>query len=104
MPATPGSALANSIRRVEEQNHQDRRTRIKIVEKSGRTVKESLAKISDWENMVCVEDDYLLCKSNPTNRKSCRKPGMGYVIKCTLCAECDIVAWEDVATHGDLNI
>ena len=61
VPATPGSVLANSIRRVEEQNHQDRRTRIKIVEKSGRTVKESLAKISDWENVVCVEDDCFLC-------------------------------------------
>ena len=42
--------------------------------------------------MVCVEDDCFLCRSNPTNRKSCRKPGMGYVIKCTLCAEGDIVA------------
>ena len=85
--------MENSIRRVEEQNHQDRRTRIKIVEeKPGKTVKESLSQISNWENVVCMEDDCFLCRFNPTNRKFCRKPGMGYVIKCTLCAEDDIVA------------
>ena len=30
--------------------------------------------------------------TNPNNRSSCRKPGMGYTISCTLCAEGNILA------------
>ena len=98
VPATPGLVLANSIRRIEEQNHQGRRTRIRIVEKSGRTIKDSLAKISSWESVICDADDCFLCTTNPNNKKSCRKPGMGYTITCTLCADGNIVSQYDGET------
>ena len=43
VPATPNSILARMIRDCEERNSQGRTVKIKVVERSGRTVKNSLA-------------------------------------------------------------
>ena len=50
-------------------------------------MKKSLARVSDWEKVVCLENDCFICTTNSNHRGSCRKPGMGYTISCTLCAE-----------------
>ena len=39
----------------------------------------------------------------PNNRSSCRKPGMGYTIACTLCAEGNILAQYEGETGRCLN-
>ena len=66
--------------------------RVKIVEKSGFTLKNSLCNKNPWGTNNCGEEDCLLCISNPSNKVSCRTPGMGYVISCTICSDNDIVA------------
>ena len=43
VPSTPNSLLAKTIRQCEERNTQGRNVRIKIVETSGKTVKNTLA-------------------------------------------------------------
>ena len=92
MPATPGSVLANSIRKLEEANHQGRTMRVKIVEKTGSTLMSSLTNKTPWGTNNCGEEDSLLCISNPSSNISCRTPGMGYIISCTICSGNDIVA------------
>ena len=53
VPATPGSVLANSIRKLEEANHQGRTLRVKIVEKTGFTLKSSLTNKTPWGTNNC---------------------------------------------------
>ena len=65
-------------------------------------MKESLEWMSDWEKVVCLENDCFICTTNPNNRNSCRKP-MGYTISCTLCAEGNILAQYEGETGGCLN-
>ena len=95
VPATPGSALANSIREIERNNRQGRTHRIKIVEQSGTTVRNILANNYPWAPTTCND---LLCypcsSSSGTSDKliSCRRPGVGYQISCLLCKNMEVIA------------
>ena len=83
VPATPGSVLANAIRDVEKQNRQGRKSRVKIVEQSGSTVRNILAKNYPWEFSECSDPECFPCSSGGTSKKiSCRRPGVGYKIYC----------------------
>ena len=100
VPATPGSILANSIRDVERKNRQGRAYRIKIVEQSGSTVRDLLAKNYPWTSTSCNDPQCFPCSSqSDTSRKhvSCRRPGVGYQITCLLCNDMGVIA----TYHGE---
>ena len=81
-----------NIKRMEEENRQGRRTRIKVVEMSGKTVRNSLARNYPWSPQNCGSEDCFLCTTNTNVNWSCRKPVVGYRIICTLCETNGVVA------------
>ena len=85
IPATPGSLLAKEIRRLEAENRQGRETRIRVVELTGKTLRNTLGRSYPWNNKMCGSDDCFPCKTNTDLKVSCRRPGVGYRIVCTLC-------------------
>ena len=87
IPATSGSILAKSLRQHEEQNAQGRLSRIKIVEKSGKSVLEQLSKSYPWPTEKCSDPSCFPCYTGNRQQFSCRVPGAGYRIVCSLCEE-----------------
>ena len=53
--ATKVSSLAKMIRQCEENNSQRRKVRIKVVERSERSVKNTLAPSYPWSPEVCID-------------------------------------------------
>ena len=90
VPATPGSVLARSIRQCEERNVQGRHVRIKVVERSGKSVKNTLAPNYPWKPQRCDDSNCFPCSSGTMTKISCRKPGVAYKIKCTICSDSGI--------------
>ena len=86
IPATTNSSLARMIRRCEENNSQERNVRIKVVESSGRSVKNTMAYNYPWAPEVCRDPNCFPCSTGSVQRVSCRKPGMAYRIFCILCS------------------
>ena len=86
VPATPDSILAKMIRDCEERNSQGRSVKIKIVERSGRSVKNHLAPNYPWAPHTCSDKDCFPCSTSTSIKISCRKPGVGYKISCTICS------------------
>ena len=85
VPATERSVLAKQIRKVEFENKQGRQSRIKIVERTGRTVLSHLSSNYPWAPQSCNEDECFQCSTNNEIKISCRKPGVSYRILCTKC-------------------
>ena len=75
------------IRDCEERNSQGRTVKIKVVERSGRTVKNSLAPNYPWAPQICSDKDCFPCSTGTNTKISCRKPGVGYKIACTICSD-----------------
>ena len=88
VPTTPNSALAKLLRRHEEQNLQGRSSRIKIVEKAGRSIKQIMSSNYPWATRTCEDEDCFPCSTNDKKPSfSCRIPGAGYRIFCTICEQ-----------------
>ena len=85
VPSTPGSTLAKLLQYQEAQNNQGRTHRFRIVEKTGVSVRDYLARNYPWEVTKCHQDDCFQCSTCPDPRVSCRKPGIGYTIRCLKC-------------------
>ena len=77
VPATEGSKQMKNIKQMEEENRKGRRTRIKVVEMSGKTVRNTLARNYPWNAQSCKSEDCFLCTTNTNATVSCRKPGVG---------------------------
>ena len=86
VPSTPGSMLAKILQKQESENNQGRTHRIRIVEKSGVSVRDFLAKNYPWGVRKCDQEDCFQCSTCPDPKFSCRKPGIGYTITCLLCS------------------
>ena len=87
VPATDGSKLAKILRRHEEQNMQGRTSRIRIVERSGRSVKDILTRNYPWPTRACSDLGCFPCSTGKKYAFSCRIPGAGYTISCTTCEQ-----------------
>ena len=85
VPATANSVLAKALRKHEEQNLQGRASRIKIVEKSGKMVKQILSRNYPWPTRKCGDDECFTCSTCSKLSFSCRIPSAGYQIFCTVC-------------------
>ena len=92
VPATKGSALARRIKEAEVSNRQGRHSRIKVVERSGPTVKSKLSKKAPWGNKRCGAEDCMYCLTSKEATFSCRTPGVGYSITCELCSAGGLVS------------
>ena len=92
VPSTPGSRLAKQLQRQEEENNQGRLHRIKIVEKTGVTIRNLLAKNYPWGVENCGQTDCFQCSTCPDPRFSCRRPGIGYTLTCLMCASMGVTA------------
>ena len=92
VPSTPGSTLARILQKKEEENNQGRAHRIRIVEKSGVTVRNFLSKNYPWGVKQCQQTDCFQCTSCPDPKFSCRKPGIGYTITCLKCSSNEVSA------------
>ena len=92
VPASHGSQLAKDIKDIEAANRQGRKTRIKIVELTGKTVRNSIAKNYPWRFEGCGSDECFHCTTNEDPTISCRTPGVGYTITCTICGVGGVLA------------
>ena len=92
VPATERSLLARKIREVECENRQNRNSRIKIVERTGKTILSHLSCNYPWSPQPCNDVDCFPCSTNTDIKISCRKHGVSYRIVCTLCSLDDIAA------------
>ena len=87
VPYTPGSELASKIRRIEAENRQGRSSRIKVVERAGRSLVNSLSSNYPWATGACTDEKCFPCSTNNSGKFiSCRRPGMSYRIVCTICS------------------
>ena len=88
VPATPHSALAKTLQKHESENNQGRKSRVKIIEKAGRSVKSLLAPNNPWSATKCGDEECFMCSTATGPLKlSCRVPGVLYTIVCVLCEE-----------------
>ena len=80
IPATPNSKLQKLCNKVIKKHNID----IKVIEKSGRQVKNILQTSDPFKTNKCPDENCFTCKnsSKPTN---CRKEGIVYNISCSLC-------------------
>ena len=86
VPATPSSSLAKILKDHEALNNQGRTSRIKVVERAGKSVKRVLAPNNPWEIQRCGDLECFPCTSTKGPvRVSCRVPGVVYSIICVLC-------------------
>ena len=93
VPATPLSSLANLLQKHETQNNQGRTSRIKIVERAGRSLKTILAPNCPWGVQKCTDAKCFPCSTSTGPLKvSCRTPGVVYSIVCVFCEEAGLEA------------
>ena len=93
VPATPGSALVKALRKHEEENLQGRSSRFKVVERSGKSVKQLISKNYPWSTSHCDDPHCFPCSTSKKKPSfSCRIPGAGYRIVCTVCEQLGVSA------------
>ena len=79
VPATPNSALKKSL----EKDVKDSGIKIKIVEKSGESIKRMLQRSDPFKVKTCNKDDCIVCQTG--GKGPCRTTNATYKIKCTEC-------------------
>ena len=82
IPATPRSELKKKLQR--KVNETD--IKLKIVEKTGWTLKRTLQKTSISKQKKCVDESCMICETS-RKRGMCRKEGVTYEIVCKKCGE-----------------
>ena len=88
VPPTPQSKLAKLLQEHEVLNNQGRSSRIKIVERAGRPLKNVLAPNDPWGVSKCQDQECFPCSSSVGSPKlSCRTPGILYRIVCSVCED-----------------
>ena len=82
IPATPNSKLQKLCNRVIRKHN----VNIKVIEKSGKQVKDILQTSDPFKPNKCPDEDCFVCKNNTkTKSTNCRKEGIVYNIKCNQC-------------------
>ena len=76
VPATSNAAL----KRMYERAIQRSGLRVKVIERSGRTLKSELQRSNPFRNGVCGRDDCFICTT--TGKGNCRTEGVTYAIEC----------------------
>ena len=87
---TRGGELAKKLREAEERLARLTGWKVRIVEKSGRTMKQMLVKSNPWSGGLCGRMDCHPCKSGKENQ-NCFKRNILYESVCLTCKQNDIV-------------
>ena len=82
---TPGGEYARRMREAEEVLARITGWRVKIVERSGTTMKQLLVKADPWDGGTCGREECMPCKSGEDNSK-CFKRNILYETSCVTCA------------------
>ena len=85
VPQTPGGVLADMLRQAERQMADILGDTIKIVEKSGVTLRRVLHKSNPWAGVNCGRGDCLPCRSGDV--KDCTRRNILYETACLQCKE-----------------
>ena len=83
VPCTPRSTLAQQLKDVEVRRRQDRKCRVKIVEKSGQTLRSQLSKSDPWAGEKFGKATCFPCRKS--GGRNCRRKNIGYRITCEEC-------------------
>ena len=99
---TPGGSLARKLRNVEAELCKVTRRTIKVVEKSGPTVRELLLTSDSWENEPCDRQDYstCTCQLEAFKGKQCKVWSVVYETVCLDCLEKGVVKKHIGETHA----
>ena len=81
MPATPGSQLQKKYQR----EIKDQGFKIKVVEKTGTTLKEVLQNSDPFKQKKCQREDFLVCKQ--AGKSPCNAHDATYEIECQGCED-----------------
>ena len=81
IPATPNGELKKRLQKKIDETEM----KIKVIEKTGNTMKRTLHKTSITDKTKCEDDECAVCL---TGRKKglCRKEGVTYEMKCKACS------------------
>ena len=85
VPQTPHGELAKRLQKEEDKIAKMTKERIKIVERSGTTIKQILHKSNPWASGHCNRVDCLMC-ANGDGKQNCREKNIVYQISCMECA------------------
>ena len=81
---TPGGELAAKLRQVENELFQLGLGRVKIVERSGTTIKQLLTKSNPWAGGPCQRPSCIVCKEGK-DHGDCRRRNVVYETRCQTC-------------------
>ena len=73
-------------------NNQGRKSRFRIVERSGQTVRDIIGTGYPWNYEKCDKEDCFLCRTSIKKNVSCQKQGMAYQILCTACSNQGVIS------------
>ena len=82
VPATPRSELKKTFERIVNES----KIGIKVVEKSGRSIKNIIQKSDPFSKDKCRDSEQcMVCSSEQRGGGRCRQVGVSYIIKCSKC-------------------
>ena len=89
VPYTPNSTLAKELRKIEETMMMLTGTRMKIVEKAGRQLKQLLVNSNPWAGQDCSREECLICQTREEmgegKGKTCWRRNLLYETWCETC-------------------
>ena len=83
VPRTPGGALAQKVRRIEEEYNKISSRRVKVVEEGGSTLSQLLFRPDPWEGRNCMRVSCPSCKHQKGG--NCYKRSVTYRNVCLTC-------------------
>ena len=84
VPHTPGSKLANRLRKEERRVSSITGYRVKIVERTGTQLQRMFCKKNPFSGLPCGREKCLTCKDEK-NSGTCRKRNITYIMTCDTC-------------------
>ena len=93
VPFTRGSELAKRLRKAEEQLAEMTGTKVKIVERAGTSLADTLTKADPWQGEDCMREGCMLCatklKTGKNLNQDCYRRNAVYETWCISCLEND---------------
>ena len=90
LPRTHEGSLARKISQAERDLRVICKTKVKVVERVGVTLKAQLVKANQWSNMNCNRSNCLPCFSGESKKFSCCRRSATYLTQCKLCQANDL--------------
>ena len=100
VPHTPGGILVSNIQRVEDSFAKVHNiARIKVIERGGRRIADSLSRKNPWAPDRCQKEDCMLCQSQMVDKADKGKPAACVCENVVYRISCDECALDKVSAH-----